>query len=462
MNHSYWSKKDLEYIWHPCSQMKDYETLPPIVVDHGKGVNLYDVDGKRYLDVVSSWWCNLLGHSHPKINRAIKEQLDSLEHVIFANFSHRPAIILCEELMKKIPRGLCKFNFSDNGSASIESAMKMSFQYHYQTGNRQKVRFMSLSDAYHGETLGALSAGGLDLYSELYKPLLLDIVRIPAPDCYRCPKGNKRGCCQAECIDAAQEAFARHGDECAALLVEPLLQGSAGMRMYPPAYLAKLRSLCDAYNVHLIADEIATGFGRTGSMFACDQAGISPDIMCVSKGLTGGYMPMSITITTQKIYDAFYADYREGKAFMHSHTYSGNPLGCSAALAVLKVLDEEHIIPRAQEKAPLFRQMIVEALGDHPHVGEIRSLGLVNAIELVENRETKKAFRPSSGWGTGFTGKPLNRDFCFAPWATSCISIPPSSFLRRKWRKPYPSALPASAKCWDKRSSGTTRRTVLF
>ena len=218
MNHSDWSKKDLEYIWHPCSQMKDYETLPPIVVDHGKGVNLYDVDGKRYLDVVSSWWCNLLGHSHPKINRAIKEQLDSLEHVIFANFSHRPAITLCEELMKKIPRGLCKFNFSDNGSASIESAMKMSFQYHYQTGNRQKVRFMSLSDAYHGETLGALSAGGLDLYSELYKPLLLDIVRIPAPDCYRCPKGNKRGCCQAECIDAAQEAFARHGDECAALL----------------------------------------------------------------------------------------------------------------------------------------------------------------------------------------------------------------------------------------------------
>lgn len=264
MNHSDWSKKDLEYIWHPCSQMKDYETLPPIVVDHGKGVNLYDVDGKRYLDVVSSWWCNLLGHSHPKINRAIKEQLDSLEHVIFANFSHRPAITLCEELMKKIPRGLCKFNFSDNGSASIESAMKMSFQYHYQTGNRQKVRFMSLSDAYHGETLGALSAGGLDLYSELYKPLLLDIVRIPAPDCYRCPNGNKRGCCQAECIDAAQEAFARHGDECAALLVEPLLQGSAGMRMYPPAYLAKLRSLCDAYNVHLIADEIATGFGRTG------------------------------------------------------------------------------------------------------------------------------------------------------------------------------------------------------
>ena len=363
--------------------------------------------------------------------------------------------------MKKIPRGLCKFNFSDNGSASIESAMKMSFQYHYQTGNRQKVRFMSLSDAYHGETLGALSAGGLDLYSELYKPLLLDIVRIPAPDCYRCPNGNKRGCCQAECIDAAQEAFARHGDECAALLVEPLLQGSAGMRMYPPAYLAKLRSLCDAYNVHLIADEIATGFGRTGSMFACDQAGVSPDIMCVSKGLTGGYMPMSITITTQKIYDAFYADYREGKAFMHSHTYSGNPLGCSAALAVLKVLDEEQIIPRAREKAPLFRRMIVEALGNHPHVGEIRSLGLVNAIELVENRETKKAFRPNRGWGTGFTGKPLNGDCCSAPWATSCISIPPRHFSGGNGGSRIHLRFLHPQSAGDKCSSGTTRRTVL-
>ena len=304
MNHADWSKKDLEYIWHPCSQMKDYETLPPIVIDHGRGISLYDVDGKRYMDVVSSWWCNLLGHCHPKISQAVKNQLDSLEHVIFANFSHKPAITLCEELMKKIPVGLCKFNFSDNGSASIESAMKMSFQYHYQTGNRRKVRFMSLSDGYHGETLGALSVGGLDLYSELYKPLLLDIVRIPAPDCYRCPKGKKRECCQAECIDAAREVFARHGEECAALLVEPLLQGSAGMRMYPPSYLAKLRTLCDSYDVHLIADEIATGFGRTGSMFACDQAGITPDIMCISKGLTGGYMPMSIAITTQKIYDA--------------------------------------------------------------------------------------------------------------------------------------------------------------
>ena len=225
-------------------------------------------------------------------------------------------------------------------------------------------------------------------------------MRIPAPDCYRCPNGNKRGCCQAECIDAAQEAFARHGDECAALLVEPLLQGSAGMRMYPPAYLAKLRSLCDAYNVHLIADEIATGFGRTGSMFACDQAGVSPDIMCVSKGLTGGYMPMSITITTQKIYDAFYADYRE-------------------------VLDEEQIIPRAREKAPLFRRMIVEALGNHPHVGEIRSLGLVNAIELVENRETKKSFPSEQRMGYRIYREALKRGLLLRPLGDVLYFNPP-------------------------------------
>ena len=327
--------------------------------------------------------------------------------------------------MKKIPVGLCKFNFSDNGSASIESAMKMSFQYHYQTGNRRKVRFMSLSDGYHGETLGALSVGGLDLYSELYKPLLLDIVRIPAPDCYRCPKGKKRECCQAECIDAAREVFARHGEECAALLVEPLLQGSAGMRMYPPSYLAKLRTLCDSYDVHLIADEIATGFGRTGSMFACDQAGITPDIMCISKGLTGGYMPMSIAITTQKIYDAFYADYREGKAFMHSHTYAGNPLGCSAALAVLKVLDEEQIIPRAREKAPFFHQLIVDALGDHPHVGEIRHLGLVNAIELVEDRESRKSFPSERRLGYQIYKEALKQGLLLRPLGDVLYFNPP-------------------------------------
>ena len=327
-----WQEEDLKYIWHPCSQMKDYETLPPIVVERAKGINLYDINGKCYKDVISSWWCNLLGHCNHRINEAIKKQIDTLEHVIFANFSHKTVIQLCQELIKVLPQGLCKFNFADNGSSSIEMALKMSFQYHQQSGNPQKKRFMALSNAYHGETLAALAVGGVDLYSELYKPIMMDVIRIDAPDCYRCPWGkhcknhyesidtspqpSSQGegitPCNCECFVNAEKQFEKYGSETAAIIVEPLLQGSAGMRVYPPLYLKKLRELCDKYNVHLIADEIATGYGRTGKMFACDHAGIRPDIMCLSKGLTGGYMPMAIAITTQEIYDAFYDEYLKG------------------------------------------------------------------------------------------------------------------------------------------------------
>ena len=256
-----WQEEDLKYIWHPCSQMKDYETLPPIVIDHAKGINLYDIDGNCYKDIVSSWWCNLLGHCNPRINAAMKKQLDTLEHVIFANFTHKTAITLCQRLMEVIPKGLCKFNFADNGSAAIEMSMKMSFQYHQQTGNPQKKRFMALTDAYHGETIGALSVGACDLYSEIYKPILMDVVRVNGPDCFRCPYGKCRDNCQCECFEQAEKTFEKYGDETCAMLVEPLLQGSAGMKIYPPLYLTKLRALCDKYNVHLIADEIATGYG---------------------------------------------------------------------------------------------------------------------------------------------------------------------------------------------------------
>ncbi len=385
-------KKDLKYIWHPCSQMKDYEDLPPIIIDHGKGVYLYDKNGKEYIDIVSSWWCNLLGHCNPKINEGIKSQLDRLEHVIFANFSHEPAIRLCEQLSEIIPKGLKKFNFSDNGSAAIECSLKMAFQYQYQMGYKKKTRFMCLTDGYHGETIGALSVGTMDLYAKIYKPMLMDTIQIKAPDCYRCPYGSCRDCCSCECFEHAEKAFKRYADETCAMIVEPLLQGSAGMRIYPPLYLKKLRVLCDEFNVLLIADEIATGFGRTGKMFACDHAGISPDIMCISKGLTGGYMPMAITITTDKIYNAFYADYNEGKAFMHSHTYSGNPLGCSAALAVQKILREDNILEDAAVKGEYLHKKLVSALGEHKNVGEIRRIGMINAIELVTDKQTKNGF----------------------------------------------------------------------
>lgn len=420
-----WQKEDLKYIWHPCSQMKDYETLPPIVVESGKGINLYDINGKCYKDVISSWWCNLLGHSNPRINNAIKKQVDTLEHVIFANFTHKPAVTLCQKLSEVLPEGLCKFNFADNGSAAIEMALKMSFQYHYQTGNPQKKRFMALADAYHGETLGALAVGGVDLYSELYKPLLLDVIRLEGLDCYRCQWGKCRGCCNCECFVKTEEAFKKYADETAAVIVEPLLQGSAGMKIYPPMYLKKLRELCNKYNVHLIADEIATGYGRTGKMFAFDHAGVSPDIMCLSKGLTGGYMPMSVCITTQKIYDAFYDDYLKGKAFMHSHTYAGNPLACSAAIEVLNILHEEDIIPRAAEKGKYFNKIIREKFLPLENVGEVRSIGLVNAIELVKNKETKEPLDYTKRTGYQIYKKALEHGVLLRPLGDVIYFNPP-------------------------------------
>ena len=443
-----WQKEDLKYIWHPCSQMKDYETLPPIVIERGKGINIYDTNGKCYKDVISSWWCNLLGHCNPRINAAVKKQIDSLEHVIFANFSHKPAITLCHELVKVVPDGLCKFNFADNGSAAIEMSLKMSFQYHYQTGHPEKKRFMALSDAYHGETLGALAVGGVDLYSELYKPLLLDVIRIDGPDCYRCPygkvceghceghsltdtsiqsspQGEGAKCCHCECFEKAEKAFAEHAHETAAIIVEPLLQGSAGMKVYPPMYLKKLRELCDKYNVHLIADEIATGYGRTGKMFAFNHAGVSPDIMCLSKGLTGGYMPMAIAVTTQEIYDAFYDDYLKGKAFMHSHTYAGNPLACSAAIEVLNILKDEQIIEKANKRAVYFNNIIKEKFLPLENVGEIRHIGLVNAIELVKNRDTKEPLDYTKRTGYQIYKKALEKGVLLRPLGDVIYFNPP-------------------------------------
>ena len=301
----------------------------------------------------------------------------------------------------------------------------MSFQYHYQTGNSQKKRFMALSDAYHGETLAALAVGGVDLYSELYKPIMMDVIRINAPDCFRCPYSQCRKNCSCDCFEDAEKQFEKYGNETAAIIVEPLLQGSAGMKIYPPLYLKKLRTLCDKYNVHLIADEIATGYGRTGKMFAFDHAEVSPDIMCLSKGLTGGYMPMAIAVTTQKIYDAFYDDYLKGKAFMHSHTYAGNPLACSAALEVLKILNEEKIIEKANEKAKYFNQIIKEKFLPLENVGEVRSIGLINAIGLVKNKETKEPLDYTKRTGYQIYKKALDKGVLLRPLGDIIYFNPP-------------------------------------
>ena len=423
-------ERDLRHIWHPCAQMKDYEQLPPMVIDRAKGAWLYDVYGKAYLDIVSSWWANLLGHTNEKINARIAAQLDRLEHVIFANFSHRPAIELAERLATLVPEGLTKFHFNDNGSSAVEAALKMAFQYCQQTGRTGKTRFMCLSEGYHGETIGALSVGSMDLFAEMYKPMMMDNIHIEAPDCYRCPYGETRDTCTCACFEHAERAFAAHGHETAAMIVEPLLQGSAGMRIYPEEYLRKLRALCDAHDVLLIADEIATGFGRTGRLFACERAGITPDLMCLSKGLTGGYMPMSITVVKQKIYDAFYADWSEGKAFMHSHTYAGNPLGCSAALAVLDILDEENILERAAETASWLSARMTETFGAHPNVGEIRHIGLIHAVELVEDRAAKRPFDGGRRLGYAIYRRALQHGLLLRPLGDVLYFNPPLNIGR--------------------------------
>ena len=424
-----WEQRDLAHIWHPCSQMKDYETLPPMVIDHAKGPWLYDIHGKKYLDIVSSWWANLLGHCNPEINEAIKEQLDSLEHVIFANFSHRPAIELAERLADITPDRINKFHFNDNGSSSVEAALKMCFQFYHQTGKPEKQRFMCLTEGYHGETIGALSVGS---FAKMYQPMMMDNIHVQAPDCYRCPYGKDREHCACECFEHAEKAFAEHAHETAAVIVEPLLQGSAGMRIYPPLYLKKLRALCDKYDVKLIADEIATGFGRTGTMFACEQAGISPDVMTISKGLTGGYLPMSVTCVSDEIYDAFYADYGEGKAFPHSHTYAGNPIGCATALAVQKIMKEQHILETAAENAKWLTAELSKAFAHHPNVGEIRHIGLIHAIELVKDPETKEPLDAKKRTGYAIYKKALERGLVLRPLGDILYFNPPLNITREE------------------------------
>jgi adenosylmethionine-8-amino-7-oxononanoate aminotransferase len=425
-----WAERDLRHIWHPCSQMKDYETLPPIVIERGEGAFLYDVYGKRYIDIVGSWWCNLLGHCNPQINEALKKQLDSLEHVIFAHFSHKGAVEYAEKLCAALPAGLCKLHFSDNGSSAVECALKMAFQYQIQCGKSRKTRFMCLSGGYHGETIGALSVGALDAFTSIYKPLLVDSVRIPAPDCYRCPFNQNRETCNCPCLANAEEAFERHADECCALIVEPLLQGAAGMRMYPTAYLRALRALCSKYDVLLIADEIATGFGRTGALFACALAGISPDLMCLSKSITGGYLPFSVLAVTEDIFDAFYADWADGKAFLHSHTYSGNPLGCAAALAVLDILQNTPVLQTSRENAVFLHQKLQDELGAHPAVGEIRALNLINAIELVADKRSKKPYPPENRMGRQVYKKALGLGLLLRPLGDVLYFNPPLNISR--------------------------------
>ncbi len=384
-------QRDLDHIWHPCTQMKDHERLPMTPIKNAKGVWLEDFEGKRYIDAISSWWVNIFGHSNETISNSIKAQLDQMEHVLLAGFSHEAVIKLSEQLVDITPAPLQKCFYADNGSSAIEVALKMSFHYWKNTGKEKKTKFINLSNSYHGETIGALSLGDVALYKEVYEPLLLDVITVPSPDSFNREAGESEAEHAKKMFAHMEETLAQHHEEVCAVVVEPLVQCAGYMRMYAPEYLTMLREACDRYDVHLIADEIAVGFGRTGTLFACEQAGISPDYMCLSKGLTGGYLPLSVVLTTNTIYDAFYDDYEKLTAFLHSHSYTGNPLGCAAALGTLEIFNSRDVMADNRVLSQEFAKQCARFEG-HPHVGDIRQHGMITAIEMVKDKNTKESF----------------------------------------------------------------------
>ena len=400
--------EDLKHIWHPCTQMKDHETLPLIPIKSGKGVYLYDYEDNAYIDAISSWWVNIFGHTNADIVKRIKEQLDTLEHVLLAGFTHKPAVHLAEKLVNLTPKGLEKLFFADNGSSAVEVALKMSFHYHQNRGESRPL-FLSLSNSYHGETIGALSVGDVELYKETYAPLLISSIQTPVPK-------DQTIASAEEAIVSLGKILEERGSEIAALIIEPLIQGAGGMHMYHPLYITKAKRLCELYGVHLIADEIMTGFGRTGTMFGSEQAKITPDFMTLSKGLTGGFLPLAVVMTTDDIYGAFYCDYGEYKAFLHSHSYTGNPLACSAALATLELFEASDVLGENRKKSTYMLEKL-ERFKSLPNVKEIRQTGMVSAVELkgygAEERIGLKVYQ--YGLDHGVLLRPLGHIVYFMP-----------------------------------------------
>ena len=365
--------RDLDVLWHPCTQMKDHEVLPLIPIKKAHGIYLEDFEGNKYIDAISSWWVNMFGHTNAYINTKIKEQLDTLEHVILAGFTHEPVIKLSERLVKLTPVNLDKCFYSDNGSSAVEVALKMSYHAHYNDGKKKSL-FVSLSNSYHGETIGALSVGDVELYKETYEPLLLQAIQTPVPI----------DMSEEAALEAAKE-FERlceqRAEEISAIIVEPLIQGAGYMHMYHAKYLVLIREICTKYDVHLIADEVMVGFGRTGELFACEKAGVSPDFLVLSKGLTGGYLPLSVVLTSNEIYAKFYCDYNEHKAFLHSHSYTGNALACAAANATLDIFENENIIEKNRALSKYMSQKL-QKFTTLSNVGKIRQTGMVAVVEL--------------------------------------------------------------------------------
>ena len=424
-----WRARDLAVLWHPCTQMREHPQILPLVpIERGEGAWLIGRDGTRYLDAVSSWWTNLFGHAEPRIAAAIARQAHTLEQVILAGFSHAPAVELAEKLLAIAPRQvnrppLAKVFYADNGSAGVEVALKMAFHWFHNRGEHARTKFIALENGYHGETLGALAVGDIPLYRRIYAPLLAEALFAPSPDAYLAGPGESAADCAERAALALGTLLERHAGEICALILEPLVQCAGGMRMHDPHYLRRARDLCDQHGVLMIADEIAVGFGRTGEMFACQSAGIQPDLLCLSKGITGGFLPLAAVLATQAIYDGFLDDSRE-RAFLHSHSYTGNPLACAAALASLAIFDSDNVLARNRATAARMREL-AGPLAGLPHVADVRQAGMIVAFELARNGDKRTPFDPALRIGLRAYRAALERGVVLRPLGDTLYWMPP-------------------------------------
>ena len=424
-----WRSRDLSVLWHPCTQMREHpHTLPLVPIARGEGAWLIGHDGTRYLDAVSSWWTNLFGHAEPRIGAAIAAQAGALEQVMLAGFTHAPAVELAERLLAVAPRQpgrapLSKVFYADNGSAGVEVALKMAFHWFHNRGEHRRTKFIALENGYHGETLGALAVGDIPLYRRVYAPLLAEALFAPSPDAYLAQPGESPAECAARAADALAALLDRHAGEVCAVIVEPRVQCAGGMRMHHPDYLTRVRELCDASGAFLIADEIAVGFGRTGTLFASEQSGVMPDLLCLSKGLTGGFMPLAAVLATQAIYDGFLDDSRE-RAFLHSHSYTGNALACTAALASLDLFEREDTLSQNRGLSALMAKAAAP-LCDHPHVAEVRQTGMILAIEMVKHKPSRESWPWQERRGLKAFSHALTRGVLLRPLGNVIYFMPP-------------------------------------
>lgn len=428
-------QRDKAALWHPFTQMADWEKDAPLIIERGEGNYLFDTEGRKYFDGVSSLWVNLFGHGRREIDDAVRAQLNRMAHSTFLGLSHPPAIELAEKLLAVAPPGLSRVFYSDNGSTAMEIAIKMAFQYWRQRegGAEERREFLTFSEAYHGDTIGSVSAGGIDLFHRIFRPLLFSTRRVPAPHCYRCPYGLSRPSCGLFCAERMEEEVRGRKDALAAAIVEPLVQGAAGMLLMPEGYLARLRAVTRECGVLLICDEVATGFGRTGTMFACTQEGVSPDIMAVAKGMTGGYLPLAATLATEDIYRAFLGRYEEFKTFFHGHSYTANPLGCAAAIATLSIFEREDVLMRVSRLGRTMERALAELSG-HRNVGEIRRKGLMAGIEIVADRTTRERFPPEKKVGQRVVRKVRERGVILRPLGDVIVLMPPLSSTEEEIR----------------------------